>query len=195
MDTLKIAIIMGSTREGRFSERPAGWVLGRLSKQEGVEAELLDLRDFPMPFYDSVATPKAAKGVYSNEIAQKWAEKIKQVDGFIIVTPEYNHGYPAVLKNALDWIYQEWNNKPVGFVAYGSVGGARSVEQLRQVAVELEMLPLRNGVHISWDAYTAIKEAPQPVDPKVFESLDWALDTLISELIPKTKVLKTLRNS
>ena len=107
MDTIKIKVIIGSTRQNRFSEKPAQWIFEEAKKLEGVEAELLDLRDYPMPFFDDPMSPSMAKGQYSNEIVKKWADKINDGDAFIIVTPEYNHGYSAVLKNALDVIYPE----------------------------------------------------------------------------------------
>jgi NAD(P)H-dependent FMN reductase len=112
-----------------------------------------------------------AKGQYENEVVQKWAAKIKEGDAFIIVTPEYNHGYPAVLKNAMDVIYPEWNRKPVGFVAYGSAMGARSVEQLRQVAVELQMTPIRNAIHIPVDIFFAAMMGKGMQGPEMFEPI------------------------
>ena len=150
---LRIKIIIGSTRQNRFSEKPAQWILEEAEKLEDVSVELLDLRDYPMPLFDDPMSPSMAKGQYSNEIVKKWAEKINDGDAFIIVSPEYNHGYSAVLKNALDVIYPEWNRKPVGFVGYGSALGARAVEQLRQVAVELQMAPIRNAIHIPNDIF------------------------------------------
>src|SRR5579872_3399556 len=131
---LKIQVIIGSTRQGRFSEKPAQWIFEEAKKKTGLEVELLDLRDYPMPFFNEPMSPSRVEGKYPNEAVQKWAKKIAEADGYIIVSPEYNHGYPAVLKNAMDSIYKEWNNKSVGFVSYGSVGGGRAVEQLRLVA-------------------------------------------------------------
>jgi NAD(P)H-dependent FMN reductase len=116
-------------------------------------------------------SPSMAQGKYENEVVQKWAAKIKEGDAFIIVTPEYNHGYPAVLKNAMDVIYPEWNRKPVGFVAYGSAMGARSVEQLRQVAVELQMAPIRNAIHIPVDIFFAAMMGKGVQGPEMFEPI------------------------
>lgn len=173
MDTpIKIKIIVGSTRQNRFSEKSAQWISEETKKLEGVEVELLDLRDYEMPFFDDSMSPSMAKGQYSNKTVKKWAAKINDGDAFIIVTPEYNHGYSAVLKNALDVIYPEWNRKPVGFVSYGSAVGARSVEQLRQVAVELQMAPIRNAVHIPVDIFFAAMMGKGPADPKeMFEPI------------------------
>jgi len=168
---IKIKVIVGSTRQNRFSEKPAQWIFEETKKLEGVEAELLDLRDYPMPFFDSPMSPSMTKGQYSNEIVKKWAEKINDGDAFIIVTPEYNHGYTAVLKNALDVISPEWNRKPVGFVSYGSALGARAVEQLRQVAVELQMVPTRNAIHIPVDIFFAAMMGKGPTEPEMFEPI------------------------
>lgn len=144
----KIQVILGSTRQNRFGDKPAQWIVKEISKRPNVTVELLDLRDYPLPFFDEPISPATSKGVYTLPAARAWADKIGLADGYIIVTPEYNHGYPAVLKNALDYVYTEWNNKPVGFVGYGVVGGARSVEQLRQVVIELKMVPVRTSVNI-----------------------------------------------
>lgn len=148
MDACKVKIILGSTREGRFGDKPAHWIFDEAKKQKGADVELLDLRDYPLPFFNDAVSPAYRKGKHPNETVAKWAEKIGEADAFIVVTPEYNHGYSAVLKNAIDHVFHEWNNKPVSFVAYGGVGGARAVEQLRLVAVELQMAPLRAAVHI-----------------------------------------------
>jgi NAD(P)H-dependent FMN reductase len=138
-----ISVIVGSTREGRFSEKPAKWILQHLKKREGVDARLLDLRDFPMPFFDQPATPATpGRPPYKNEVVQRWTAAIAQSDGFVFVTPEYNYGSSAVLKNAIDWVYPEWNRKAAGFVSYGSAMGARSVQQLRLTAIEIQLARL-----------------------------------------------------
>jgi NAD(P)H-dependent FMN reductase len=143
-----ISVIVGSTRQGRFSEKPARWILEHV-RQRGVEARLLDLRDYPMPFFDEAATPATPnRAPYVNEVVRRWTAQIAAADGFVFVTPEYNHGPPAVLKNALDWVYPEWNRKAAAFVSYGSVSGARSVQQLRENAIELQLVPVRKSVHI-----------------------------------------------
>lgn len=144
---MKIKIILGSTRKNRFGEHPARYVYERLKQREGIDCEIVDLRDYPMPFFEEPISPKYFKE-WPNEAVAKFAAKIKEADGFIIVSPEYNHGYSAVLKNALDYVYYEWENKPIAFVGYGSAGGARAVEQLRQVVIELQALPTRNALHI-----------------------------------------------
>jgi len=109
---------------------------------------VLDLRDYDMPFFNEPVSPSFKKEPYKNEAVARFTKKIEEGDAFVMVTPEYNHGTSGVLKNALDWIYPEWNNKPVAFVSYGSGGGARAIEQLRMNAVELQMAPIRAAVHI-----------------------------------------------
>ena len=144
-----ISVIVGSTRQGRFSERPAQWILRHLEDRGEIEARLLDLRDFPMPFFDQPVSPATpGRPPYEHGVVRKWTAEIARSDGFIFVTPEYNFGPSAVLKNALDWVYPEWNRKAAAFVSYGSVAGARSVQQLRETAIELQLAPVRSSVHI-----------------------------------------------
>ena len=142
-----ISVIVGSTRQGRFSEKPAQWIFQRLKNRGGVEARLLDLRDFPMPFFDQPMPPAMpGRPAYDNEVVKKWTAEIARSDGFIFVAPEYNYGSSAVLKNALDWVYPEWNRKAAAFVSYGSAMGARGVQQLRLTAIELQLAPVRSSV-------------------------------------------------
>ena len=143
-----ISVVIGSTRQGRFSEKPAQWILQRLEKR-GVDARLLDLRDFPMPFLDEPVPPAMpGRPPYENDVVKKWTAAIAQSDGFVFVTPEYNYGPSAVLKNAIDWVYPEWNRKAAAFVSYGGAAGVRSVQQLRETAIELQLAPIRSSVHI-----------------------------------------------
>lgn len=146
MKKLSLQILLGSTRPNRFGDKAAQWILDIAKKNERFDVQLVDLRDWPLPMYEEKVSLAYANA--EGDLAKKWASMVAKADAYIIVTPEYNHGYPAVLKNALDYAYPEWNDKPVGFVSYGSVGGARSVEQLRQVAVELHMASVRQAVHI-----------------------------------------------
>ena len=122
-------MIVGSTRQGRFSEKPAQWILQQLQKREGVEGRLLDLRDFAMPFFDQPMPPAMpGRPPYEHEVVKKWTAQIAASDAFIFVTPEYNYGTSAVLKNAIDWVYPEWSRKAAAFVSYGSAMGARGVQ-------------------------------------------------------------------
>ena len=118
---MTISVIIGSTRQGRFSEKPAQWILHELRKREAIEARLLDLRDFPMPFFDQPLPPAMpGRPPYEHDVVKKWTGQIASSDGFVFVTPEYNYGPSAVLKNAIDWVYPEWNRKAAAFVSYGS---------------------------------------------------------------------------
>jgi NAD(P)H-dependent FMN reductase len=167
---LNVQVILGSTRQNRFGDKPAHYILGELSKRPDVRAELVDLRDWPMPFFDHPVSPMRAK-ISEPAIIPRWAAKVGEADAYVIVTPEYNHGYPAVLKNALDWVYTEWTKKPVGFVGYGSTGGARAIEQLRQVVIELEMVPIREALHIPIDVYLAVMKETAPAAPELWKPL------------------------
>lgn len=142
----RIAIIMSTTRATRFADKPAQWIHDLAVARGDMDVELVDLRDYPMPFFDEPASNAYAPS--ANEVAQRWQEKVGGFDGYIFVTAEYNHGISGVLKNALDYAYPEWARKPGACLGYGSVGGARACEQLRLVMVELQMAPTRNGVHI-----------------------------------------------
>jgi NAD(P)H-dependent FMN reductase len=148
MSTLKVKVIVGSTRPNRFSEKPAQWIFELAKQRTDLDVELLDLRDYPLPFFEEAMPPGMAKDSYTNPAVVKWRDKVREADGFIICTPEYNHGYPAVLKNALDYTYFSWARKAVAFVAWGGTGGVRVVEQLRLVTIELDMVPTRWAVHI-----------------------------------------------
>lgn len=143
---LKILVILGSVREGRVAEPVGRWVIEQAAGREELALELVDLKQWALPFYAFADAP--AKGNYRDPLQQRWAEQVASADGYILIAPEYNHAPPAVLKNALDFVYAEWNRKPVTFVGYGGNGGARSIEQLTCIARELQMAPLEASVHI-----------------------------------------------
>jgi NAD(P)H-dependent FMN reductase len=187
-----ISVIVGSTRQGRFSEKPANWILQHLKKRSGIDAQLLDLRDFPMPFFDQPVPPAMpGRPSYENEAVKRWTAKIARSDGFIFVTPEYNYGPPAVLKNALDWVYPEWNRKAAAFVSYGSAVGARSVQQLRETAIELQLAPIRSSVHIPVATLWAHFQGGD-VDAGLAE-LGAPAKAMIDDLLWWTAALKTAR--
>jgi NAD(P)H-dependent FMN reductase len=187
-----ISVIVGSTRQGRFSEKPAQWILGHLKKRDDVEARLLDLRDFPMPFFDQPVPPAMPGRLpYENEVVQKWTAEIAQADGFVFVTPEYNFGPSAVLKNAIDWVYPEWNRKAAAFVSYGGAAGVRSVQQLRETAIELQLAPIRSSVHIPAASLWAHFQGSD-VDAGLAE-LDAVSEAMIDDLLWWTAALKTAR--
>jgi NAD(P)H-dependent FMN reductase len=148
MSKLKIKLIVGSTRANRFSEKPSQWIQSLAEARPELDVERLDLRDYPLPFFEEPLPPGFAKDNYTNPDILRWREKIRDADGFIICTPEYNHGYPAILKNALDTVYHAWRRKAVAFVSWGGAGGARGVEQLRLVMIELDVAATRFAVHI-----------------------------------------------
>lgn len=185
MSNPKIAIIISSTRATRFGEKPAQWIYAIASRRDDIDVEILDLRDFPMPFFDEVASNAWAPT--QNEVALRWQQKVAEFDGYIFVTAEYNRSITAVLKNALDYAYVEWNRKAAAFVGYGSVGGARAVEHLRQIAVELQMAPTRTGVHIQGADFAAVSrqgksltelEYLQPNAKAMLDELAWWATTL-----------------
>ena len=168
---LKVKVIIGSTRRKRYADKPANWIAGEIGKLPSVEVEILDLRDFPMPFYDEDVSALRLNGNYSNEVVKRWSDRISDGDAFLITASEYNRGYTAVLKNALDSIFSEWNDKAVGFIGHGSVGGARAIEQLRQVVVELKMVPIRLSLHIPSEIFLATINEAAPLDPQTFRSM------------------------
>ena len=183
---LKIAILTGSTRPGRNNESVARWVLSQAENRTDAEFELVDIQDYNLPLLDEPMPPSLHQ--YTKDHTKKWAEKISQFDGFVIVTPEYNHATSAALKNALDYLYAEWNNKAVGFVSYGSVGGTRAVENLRLIAGELQMADVRTAVHLSlfndFENFSVFK--PNPLQSET-------LKTMLDQLVRWSGALKSIR--
>ena len=172
----KIAVIIGSIRPNRQGDKPANWI-ANLAKDSGLfgGVEVVDLKDYPLPLFDAPAsdfwmpTP--------NETAAKWQAKLNEFDGYIIVTPEYNRSIPGALKNAIDWAYKPFMRKAVAYVAYGSVGGARAVEHLRTIMVELQAVSVRHGVHIGGSDFA----------PVMFGQKTW--DDVLPAQVPFTKDL------
>jgi NAD(P)H-dependent FMN reductase len=158
-------------------------VYAQASLRPGLQVELVDLRDCPLPFFE---------GHRASPIAAAWAQRVSQADGYVLVTPEYNHSFPAVLKNALDHAYAEWNNKPAAIVSYsaGPAAGIRAVEQLRLVAVELRTAPLREAVHLPHVA-SAFADDGQPWDAGHVRQLD----ALLEELVWWARTLKVAREA
>lgn len=185
-----IQVILGSTRQGRSGERVARWFMSHADARTDLDVELVDLRDWPLPFFDQQAPPMM--GRYSDPAQLRWAAQIARADGYVLVTPEYNHGYPAVLKNALDHLFAEWNGKPVGFVGYGGPGGGlRAVEQLRQVVVELEMVPMRQQVSIAY-IYAAFDPEGRLLAP---DGPDRQASGVLDELARWTRQLAAARDA
>ncbi len=176
-----LQVITGTTREGRFSERVAAWVMDRLGHHDEFEVELVDLRDHPLPFFDGDPPARTGRD-YADEAVSRFGRVIDRADGYVMLTAEYNHGYPAVLKNALDSTFVEWRRKPVSFVGWGNTGGARAVEQLREVAVEFEMAPLRHAVHVLPDVPIAVRQSGDPTDLSLFAPLEPRLAMMADDL-------------
>jgi len=182
----RIAVVAGSTRPGRRSMQVAEWVLKRAREHGGAEFEILDVADFDLPLLDEPKPPSL--GNYQQDHTKRWAAAVKGFDGFIFVTAEYNHSVPGALKNALDYIYAEWNNKAVAFVSYGSAGGVRAVENLRLIAGELQMADVR--------AQVALPFATDFRDYTTFtpsDGAEQALQPLFGQLISWSTALQTLR--
>lgn len=183
---LRIAIILGSTRPGRNGEAVAKWVYNIAKKRTDAEFEFVDIKDYNLPLLDEPLPPSLGK--YSKDHTKAWAAKIDSVDAFVFVTPEYNHGIPGALKNAIDFLYKEWNNKVAGFVSYGGVGGVRSVEQLRLVMAELQVATVRAQVQLSlfadFENFSVFK-------PAAYQ--EKSVNTMLDQVISWGKALKTLR--
>jgi NAD(P)H-dependent FMN reductase len=182
----KIGVILGSTRPGRRGEKVARWVMDVASRRDDAQFDLIDLADYPLPHLDEPLPPSL--GQYQNQHTRDWAAAIGQYDGFIFVTPEYNHSTSGVLKNAIDYLYAEWNNKAVGVVSYGAVGGARAAEHLRLIAGELQMADVRTNVTLSM-----FTDFVNFTDLSPGEHQVRALDTMLDQVIAWSGALAPLR--
>ena len=182
----RIGIILGSTRPNRNGEAVARWVLDQSKKRSDAQFELVDIKDFNLPLLDEPMPPSLGK--YAQSHTKRWAEKIASFDGFIFVTPEYNHGTSAALKNALDFLFAEWNNKAAGFVSYGSAGGARAVEQLRLNLSELKIAHVRAQVMLSLFTDFENMSVFKP-DPRH----DAEAKAMFDEVVAWANALKTVR--
>jgi NAD(P)H-dependent FMN reductase len=191
MSNPRIAIIISTTRAARFGHKPAQWVKDIAAQRDDIETEIVDLRDFPMPFFDEVASNAWAPT--QNPVGQRWQKKIAEFDGYIFVTAEYNHGIPASLKNALDYAYPEWNRKAAAFVGYGAVGGARAIEHLRLVAAELQLATVRSAVYIQGADFMAVWKEGK--DLKEISYLQAGVKDMLDQLVWWTMALKTARES
>jgi len=177
----RIGVIIGSARDTRFADKPANWFVDLAGARDDLDFELLDLRDFDLPFFNEMASNLWMPS--QDPKAVHWQKTLAGFDGFVVVTAEYNHSITATLKNALDQAYKEWMRKPMGFVGYGGVGAARAVEHLRGIAVELQMVPLRNAVHIGGGEFMKVsplgENAPmEAIAPAIEPSANAMLDEL-----------------
>ena len=184
----RIGVILGSTRPGRRGAQVADWVMERAQSRTDAEFELIDLADYPLPHLDEPLPP--SMGQYQNQHTQDWAATIARFDGFVFVTPEYNHSTSGVLKNAIDYLYAEWNNKAMGVVSYGAVGGARAAEHLRLIAGELQMADVRTNVALSM--FTDFVDF---ADLRPGEYQVQALATLMDQVIAWSSALAPLRET
>ncbi|MEI5583682.1 MULTISPECIES: NADPH-dependent FMN reductase [unclassified Agromyces] len=186
MSAVRIGIIIGSTRPGRVGDQVAKWVLEQARERSDAEFELVDLLDFALPHLDEAVPP--AMGQYAQAHTKAWAEKVDSFDGYIFVTPEYNHSTSGALKNALDFVYAEWNNKAAGLVSYGSAGGTRAAEHLRLILGELQVADVRQQVSFSlmsdFEGYT--KFAPAGYHAGM-------LAAQLDQLVPWATALRSVR--
>lgn len=184
--TMHIQIIIGSIREGRMAKPIADWAYDLLSERNDMSVELIDLKDWDLPMFDLARGPMA--GNYDNDLQQRWSNKIAQGDGYLFISPEYNHGYSSVLKNAIDYLYHEWSRKPASFISYGGLGGAHSTEQLRLVLIELRMAVMRDAVNIL-NVWGKVQDGRFNADQKDMKSLD----ITVTELLWWSNALKMAR--
>ena len=183
---LRIGIILGSTRPGRLGEGVANWAYENAVQRTDAEYELVDIADYDLPLLDEPLPP--SRGNYSKEHTKRWADKIASFDGYVFVAAEYNHGIPGALKNAIDFLFAEWNNKAAGFVSYGSANGVRAVEHLRGVCGEIKLADVRTQVMLSlfadFENYSTFRPHERHVS---------VLNTMLDELVAWSAALKTLR--
>ena len=183
---INVAVIIGSTRPGRVGGAVGNWAFEIAQRRSDAKFELVDLADFNLPLLDEPVPP--SMGQYSQEHTKRWAAKIASFDAFVFVTAEYNHGIPGALKNAVDFLFAEWNNKAAGFVSYGSAGGARAAEQLRLVLAEVQIATVRNQVMLNlftdFENFSTFKPHPRHED---------SVNNLLDQLIAWGGVMKTLR--
>lgn len=181
---------MGSIRENRLGEKVANNVMEVLEKRDDADYELVDLKDFPLPLYDQPVPTSAMQEPYIDPVMAKWQKTIEDADGYIFITAEYNRSIPSALKNAIDYVYYEWNKKPMAVVSYGNAaGGSRAAEHLRSMAIELQMAPVRIGVHIPF-VWEKFDESGKLVD---FDRYANTINDMSDQLNWWTKALKTAR--
>lgn len=191
---LNIKVIVGSTRPGRFSEKVLPWLNAELAKRTDMQVEILDLKEQELPFFDAAISPAYIENAdYGNDAVNAWGKKIAEADAYIMISPEYNHGTSAVLKNALDSVYREWNRKAVAFISYGSAGGARAIGQLRQNAVEMQMASTRGAVNIH--APWLLTNEDGGLKDGALDSYTATLNTMLDQLTWWGEALKEARNA
>lgn len=191
MSKPRLAIVIGSIRLNRFANHAAQWIAPIARARGDFDVEVVDLKDFPLPLFAEEASPAWAPS--KDEVARRWQRKMAEFDAYIFTAAEYNHGPTAALKNALDYAYTEWRNKPVSFVGYGGVGGARAIEQLRLTAIELQMAPIRTAVHILLPVFLAVLKEGKAIGD--FDYLNQNAKEMLDQLIWWTHALKAARQA
>jgi NAD(P)H-dependent FMN reductase len=184
---LKIGVILGSTRPGRRATVVADWLKEIARKRNDASLELIDIKDFDLPVLDEPMPPSL--GQYTQDHTRRWAERIDGLDGFVFIVPEYNHSISGALKNAIDFVYAEWNNKAAGFVSYGSTGGARAVEHLRGIMGEVQVADVR--AHVSLSMFTDFENWTE------LKPADWheaQANTMLDQLVLWSGALKAVRD-
>lgn len=190
---LKLALIIGSTRPNRFADTPAKWIADAAAQRSDFSLDVLDLRDQDLPFYQEPVPALYTGGAFSAPAAEVWRHKLGAYDGFIVTAAEYNHAPTAALKNAFDSASFEWRRKAIAFVGYGGVGGARAIEHLRGVAVELQMAPIKAEVNIAMEPFLGILQQGKTLDD--YDYLVAARNTLFDEIAWWAQALKTAREA
>ena len=188
---LKVGLIVGSTRPNRFADTPVQWLVEGASARKDLQLAVLDLRDFELPFLNEPVPPSFTGGAYSQPEAENWRKRIGQFDAFIATVAEYNHGPTAVLKNAFDSAFVEWQRKPIAFVGYGGVGAARAIETLRGVVVELQMAPIRHEVNIAMEPFLGILQKGRSLND--YDYLVQSRDAMFDHLVWWGEALKAAR--
>lgn len=189
MDKPHIGIVIASIRTNRMGHKPAQWIFDLAKRRADLTVELVDLKDYPLPLFDEVASNAYAPT--QNPVGQRWQRKLAEFDGYIWVTPEYNHAPPGAFKNALDFAFVEWNHKAVGFVGYGGVGAARAIEQLRLIAAELRMVSVVPSVHLAGADFLDVWQKGK--DMKELAYLEEPATKMLDELVWWSRLLKAGR--
>lgn len=192
MTKAKIAVIISSTRPTRFGDKPAKWIADHAAARGDLDVEIVDLADYNLPLFDAPASDLWMPT--PNEVAAKWQAKLNEFDGFIIVTAEYNRSITGALKNAIDWAYKPFIRKAVAFVGYGSVGGARAIEHLRNIMVELQAVPVRQAIHIGGSDFVPIMFGQKTWD-ETKGNFDQFVPDVLDNLVWWTNATKTAREA
>jgi NAD(P)H-dependent FMN reductase len=191
MSKPKLAIVIGSIRPNRFAAHASEWIEQAARQSGQFDVQVVDLKDYPMPMFAEELSPAYAPS--KDQVAARWQKKMAEFDAYVFTAAEYNRGPTAVLKNALDYAYKEWGNKPVAFVGYGGVGGARAIEQLRLNAIELQMAPIRTAVHILFPTYLAVVNEGKKLGE--FDYLNQNAKDMLDQLLWWANALKSAREN